>query len=198
MWPATYSARLRVSSRMALPSARMRRTSAVLTSAVFWFGSPIVACKMVCAGASLPMSRAAMATAKPNARACTNGVIASSRVAGSLRLAVRAGKTVCPGPAKFLLVGQPDTRIATEALAVVIGLEAGGMDAMGGEFLVAILGVAGDPDRADDIALLVANLQAPALGKDLIAAGADQVAHEDRFLLGAHFHELGGAPHRQR
>jgi len=43
MWPATYSERLRESIRVALPSVNMRRTSSVLTSAVFWFGSASVA-----------------------------------------------------------------------------------------------------------------------------------------------------------
>src|SRR3954469_22971107 len=90
-----------------------------------------------------------------------------------------------------LFVGQSDTRITAELLAVVVGLEAGRMDAMGGEFLVAVLGVAGDPDRADHIAGLVADLQAAAFGKDLVATGADQIAHEDRLLLSAHLHELG-------
>src|SRR5712671_149731 len=131
MWPATYSARLRVSSRMALPSARMRRTSAVLTSAVFWFGSPIVACRMVCAGAALLSTRMLRAAAKPAARACVNGVMVI------LLPWFRVGWQCAPGRLSrqagalwrrsHLLVGQSDTRIAAELLAVVIGLEAGRM-----------------------------------------------------------------------
>src|SRR5256885_17264824 len=76
-----------------------------------------------------------------------------------------------------LLVGQSDTRIAAKLLAVVIGLEASRMDTVGGELLVAILGVAGDPDCADHLAGLVTNLQAAAFGKDLVAAGAIEIAH---------------------
>src|SRR5882724_5743150 len=202
MWPATYSARLRVSSRMALPSARMRRTSAVLTSAVFWFGSPIVDCRMVCAGAALPSIRAPRAAAKPAARTRVNGVMVFFLRGFCIepqfapgRLPRQAGALRCRS---HLFVGQSDTRIAAELLAVVVGLEAGCMDAVGGELLVAILGIAGNPDRADHLAGLVADLQAAAFGKDLVAAGADQVAHENRLLLGADLHELGGAAHGER
>src|SRR5712691_5874106 len=61
-----------------------------------------------------------------------------------------------------LFVGQSDTRIAAELFAVVIGLEAGRMDAVGSELLVAILGVTGDSDRPDHLASLVTDLQAAA------------------------------------
>src|SRR5258708_39301202 len=90
-----------------------------------------------------------------------------------------------------LLVGQPDPRVASQVLAVLVGLEAGRADAVRGQLLVAVLGVAGDADRADHLAVVVADLQPAAFGKDLVAGRAVEVAHEDRLLLGAHLHELG-------
>src|SRR5215831_7066176 len=62
----------------------------------------------------------------------------------------------------------------------------------------AVLGVAGHADGADDLARAIANLQAAALGKKLLAARGDEIAHEDRLLLGAKLHELGGAAHGER
>src|SRR5262249_41496874 len=47
MWPATYSERLRESSTIALPSARIRRISALLISAVLALLSPIMAWSML-------------------------------------------------------------------------------------------------------------------------------------------------------
>src|SRR2546430_15049105 len=96
-----------------------------------------------------------------------------------------------------LLVRQPDPGGAPQPGAVVVGFEAGRADAVGGELLVAVLGVAGDPDGTDDFARAVADLQSPAFGKDLIAAGAHEIPHEDRPLLGARLHQLGGAAHGQ-
>src|SRR5712692_1883603 len=87
-------------------------------------------------------------------------------------------------------VGQPNTAAASDAGTVLVGLEADGANAVGGKLLVAILGVAGDADGADDFAVGSANLQPAAFRKDLVAARAQQIAHEDRLLLCAHFHEL--------
>src|SRR5262249_56514885 len=103
-----------------------------------------------------------------------------------------------PPPAPLLLVRQPDPGVAAEPLAVVVGLQSGRRDAVHGELRITVLGVARHPDRADNLALRVADLQAAALGKDLVAARADEITHEDRLLLGAHLDELRGAPHRQR
>src|SRR5262245_26030219 len=46
-------------------------------------------------------------------------------------------------------VGQADAGAAAEPGTVLVGLEPDGADAVGGELLVAILGIAGDADRAD-------------------------------------------------
>src|SRR5689334_13991956 len=54
--------------------------------------------------------------------------------------------------------------------AVVIGLEPRRMDAVRRELLVAVLRVAGDADRTDHFAVGVADQEATALGKDLLAA----------------------------
>src|SRR5262245_28792261 len=95
-------------------------------------------------------------------------------------------------------VGQPDAGAAAELGAVLVGLESDRADAVGGELLVAVLGVAGHADRADDLTGGVADLQPAALGKDLVAGRAQEIAHEDRLLLGAHLHQLGGAAHGER
>src|SRR5262249_11907216 len=96
-------------------------------------------------------------------------------------------------------VGQPNAAPAAHGRrAVLVGFEPDGADAMGGELLVALLSIAGHADRADDLARPIANLQAAALRKNLLAARRDEIAHEDRLLLGAYFHELGGAPHGER
>jgi hypothetical protein len=62
-----------------------------------------------------------------------------------------------------------------------------------GELLVAVLGVAGDADRADHLAVGVADQHAAALGEDLLAARPDQVATRGRgyFVRGADV-ETGG------
>src|SRR5690348_12660806 len=88
-------------------------------------------------------------------------------------------------------VGQPDPATAADGGAILVGLEADRADAVGGELLVALLGIAGDADRADDFARGVANLQTAALGKNLFVGRSDEIAHEDRLLLGAYLHELG-------
>jgi len=62
---------------------------------------------------------------------------------------------------------------------------------MRGEFLVAIFRVAGDPDRADDLAIEVADLQAAAFGENLVAGCGTEIAHENRLLFGSHLYELG-------
>src|SRR5262249_56770450 len=95
-------------------------------------------------------------------------------------------------------IGQPDAGAAAELRAVLVGLEPDGADAVGGELLVALLRIAGDADRADDLARAIANLHPAALGKNLLAACRDEIAHEDRLLLGAYFHELGRAAHGER
>src|SRR5262249_53963774 len=96
-------------------------------------------------------------------------------------------------------VGQTDAAPAAHGRrAVLVGFEPDGADAMGGELLVALLRIAGDADRADDLARAIANLQPAALGKNLLAACRDEIAHEDRLLLGAYFHELGRAAHGER
>src|SRR5476651_2226504 len=71
------------------------------------------------------------------------------------------------------------------------------MDAVHGEFLVAILGIACDADRADDFAVFVANLHAAALGENLLAARAVEIFHEDRLFLRAYLYELRRAAKRE-
>src|SRR5262249_666891 len=82
--------------------------------------------------------------------------------------------------------GQPDRGTGAHGGAILVGLEADGADAVRGELLVAFLAIAGDGDRADDSARGVANLQTAAFGKNLFVACGDEIAHEDRLLLGAH------------
>ena len=57
------------------------------------------------------------------------------------------------------------------AAAILVGLEAGGVNAVNGELFVAVLGIAGNADGADDLAVVVADQHAAALGEDLIVAG---------------------------
>src|SRR5262249_53736741 len=95
-------------------------------------------------------------------------------------------------------VGEPDSAAPAQGGAVLVGLEPDRPDAVSGELLVALLGVAGHPDGADDLARAVANLQAAALGKKLLAARGDEIAHEGRLLLGALLHQLRGAAHGER
>src|SRR5579863_10393293 len=71
------------------------------------------------------------------------------------------------------------------------------MNAMDRQFLVAVLGIPGHSDGADDFAAVIADQHAATLGKNLLAARGDQVAHEDRPLLRPLAHELGAAAKRQ-
>ena len=71
------------------------------------------------------------------------------------------------------------------------------MDAEDREFLVAVLGIARHSDRANDLAVIVADQPAAAFRENLLAARRNEVAHEDRALLGALVHELGAAAERQ-
>ena len=84
--------------------------------------------------------------------------------------------------------------LPAHAGAILVGLQSRGMDAVDRQLLVAILGIAGDADRADDFAVIVADQHAAAFGKNLLAARRNQIAHEDRPLLGALVHQLGAAP----
>src|SRR5262249_58514006 len=95
-------------------------------------------------------------------------------------LALRALLTMreSGGPAPLLRF--PDVHPPPHRLAVVVGLQPGRVYAVRGEFLVAVLGVAGDADRADHLAVRVADQQAAALADDLLVARADHVVHEDR------------------
>src|SRR5882757_2717408 len=83
-------------------------------------------------------------------------------------------------------VGQTDTAAAPQIGAVFVRLETDRTHAVNGELLVAVLGIARHPDRPDDLAVGVADLHASAFGENLVAGRAEQVAHEDRLLLGAH------------
>src|SRR5262245_65570159 len=83
-------------------------------------------------------------------------------------------------------VGQPDPVAAAHGRAVLVGLEADRADAVGGELLVAVLGVAGDADRADDLARGIANLQNDALGKDLFVGRRDELGRQGQLPLGSH------------
>src|SRR5258707_8447658 len=88
-------------------------------------------------------------------------------------------------------VGQPNATPAPQGRTVVVGFEPDRLDAMDGELLVALLRIAGDADRADDLARPVANLQPATLGKNLLAARSDEITHEDGLFLGPHLHKLG-------
>ena len=57
------------------------------------------------------------------------------------------------------------------------GFQARGVDAVDGEFLVAVFGIARDPDRADYFAAVVANQHAATLRENLITAGDDEMSH---------------------
>src|SRR5581483_3067768 len=97
-----------------------------------------------------------------------------------------------------VLVAGPDADLPAHVPAVFVGLQPRRMDAVNGEFLVAVFGIAGDADCADDIAVIVTDHHAAAFGKELIVAGADQVAHEDRLFMRALAHQLRTAAERQR
>src|SRR3954467_283579 len=51
-----------------------------------------------------------------------------------------------------LLVCQPDAGVTPKVLAILVSLQARLPNAAGSEFLVAVLGVAGDTDRTDHLA----------------------------------------------
>src|SRR5262245_63447443 len=85
-------------------------------------------------------------------------------------------------------VGQPDPAAAAHGRAVLVGLEADRADAVGGELLVALLGVAGHSNRADDLARGIANLRSADIGKNLFVGRGDEIAHEDRLLLRSEEH----------
>src|ERR1700733_10974260 len=103
--------------------------------------------------------------------------------------------SVIPGASACLLY-QSDA--PAHIAAIFIGLEAGGMDAVGCELLVALSGIAGDADSADDLAIGVADQQAAGFGKQLLVARRDQITHEDRPLLGALMHQARAAAERKR
>src|SRR5262249_22601244 len=84
------------------------------------------------------------------------------------------------------------------ANAIRVGLQPRGVNAVDREFLVPNFGVAGHPDRADDLAFVVTDQHATALREDLIAARGNEVSHEDRPLLCALANELRAAAERQR
>ena len=106
------------------------------------------------------------------------------------------GMTTEPTSTHVLVKRTPPRR--PRSGAVLVGLEPDRAHAVNGKLLVAVLGIAGHSDRADDLAIGVANLHAAAFGENLVAGRAQQVAHEDRLLLGPHLHELGGAAHGER
>src|SRR5215469_1251114 len=122
-------------------------------------------------------------------------VVASPQKAASLP-AQAGNPVVTRASAALLRLSHIDP--PPHGLAVIIRLEPGRADAVGGELLVAVLGIAGDPDRADHLAVGIADQKPAAFGKDLVAARRDQVVHEDRLLLRTHAYELRGAPERQR
>src|SRR6516225_1019058 len=89
---------------------------------------------------------------------------AASRAATTTNFARRAAMRILPQFLNLVVaanasalsqllssVGQPDPATAAHGRAVLVGLEADRADAVGGELLVAVLGVAGDADRADDL-----------------------------------------------
>src|ERR1700735_710964 len=84
------------------------------------------------------------------------------------------------------------------AAAVIVGLQPGGVNTVDRKLLVAIFGIAGNADRADDLAVVAADQHAAAFGKNLLVARGDEIAHEDRTLDRALAHELRAAPERQR
>src|SRR5215475_862756 len=80
-----------------------------------------------------------------------------------------------------LLILQPHFR--TKILTVLVGLEPRSMNAVSGQFLIALLCISGDADRTDDLTVLVADQHAAALRKNLIGRSADQILHEQRPLF---------------
>src|SRR5215472_10826269 len=85
----------------------------------------------------------------------------------------------------------------SHADAIRVDLEPRSADAMDGELFVAVLGITGHPDRANDFAARIADQHAAAFGKDLIAARGNEVAHEDRPLLRALANQFRAAAERQ-
>src|SRR5262249_51291213 len=85
----------------------------------------------------------------------------------------------------------------SHADAIRVDLEPRSVDAMDGELFVAVLGITGHPDRANDFAARIADQHAGAVGKDLIAARGNEVAHEDRPLLRALANQFRAAAERQ-
>ena len=68
---------------------------------------------------------------------------------------------------------------------------------MGGELLVAVLGVAGDADRADHLALRIADLQSAALGEIWSLVAPRQIAcMKIGFSSARTFTSLEDAAHR--
>src|SRR5262245_4584638 len=75
--------------------------------------------------------------------------------------------------APVLGLGPPDRELAALALEVSVGLQAGRTDSMQRQLLIPHLGVAGHTNRADHLAVAVAELHAAAFGEQLVAARLD-------------------------
>ena len=97
---------------------------------------------------------------------------------------------------RYLLANSPT--LPAHAAAVFVGSQTGRVDAMNRQFLVAILGIAGYADRANDFATIVADQHAAAFGKDLLAARGNQITHEDRPFVRPLADEFRAAAERQR
>src|SRR6516162_2746639 len=85
---------------------------------------------------------------------------------------------------------------SSHADAIGIGLQPRGVDAVDGKLFVAVLGIAGYTEGANDFAARIADQHAPAFGKDLIAARGNEIAHEDRPLLRPLANEFRAAAER--
>ena len=74
----------------------------------------------------------------------------------------------------------------TEVCAVFIRFQPRRADPVCGEFLIALLGIAGDADRPEQFAAIATNEHAAALRKYLIARCTNEVLHEERPFFRPH------------
>src|SRR5580704_11809578 len=147
----------------------------------------------------MPASSAASANFKRSSNSVVSGRAPSSIWSNSpiFILPRLFGSPLSWGRASGSGVAFEQSDAAAHRSAIFVCLEAGGMDAEDAKLLVAVFGIPGHSDRAQDFAVVIADQPAAAFRENLLAARSDQVAHEDRALLGALVHQLRAAAERQ-
>src|SRR5439155_2660691 len=113
--------------------------------------------------------------------------------------------SIPPGRQNLLLAGVAQRRVLLDVEAldrvgveIVIGAEAAGADAVDGAEIVDLVDVAGDAERADDLAARVADELAAGFEKQRPVGQLAQRGHERRLLLGLGQHLARGAVERER